>query len=114
MQLLPFLGWYIGRRRRFAFFKEIQRLALVCTAGFAYLGLVLLLVWQALRGQSVVHPDFHTLASGIILALVAGVATGAIYLQGARSGVDTSRLGSTSISNDAGDALKVWPQARKK
>jgi hypothetical protein len=105
MQLLPFLGWYIGRRGRFAYFKETDRIALVCLAGFAYLGLVLLLVWQALRGQSVVHPDFLTVATGIVLFLVAGVATGAIYAQ-ANHG-DASGLSSTLISKNAQPALKA-------
>ena len=86
MQLLPVFGWYIGLRKKFAYFKEIHRVALVCTTGFAYLGLVLLLVWQALRGQSVVHPNFQTLATGIVLLLVVGVATGTIYAHANRSG----------------------------
>ena len=78
MQLLPFVGWYVARRKRFARFKEVHRVALVCTTGFVYLGLVLLLLWQALRGQSVIHPDFQTLFAGVALLLLAGVAIGAI------------------------------------
>jgi hypothetical protein len=107
MQLLPFFGWYIGRRRRFAYFKETHRLALLCTAGFAYLGFVLLLVWQALRGQSVVHPDFLALTSSIVLFLLAGVAAVAIYLHAKRGGIDASDLGSTSSSNQAQQALEA-------
>jgi Domain of unknown function (DUF4281) len=107
MQLLPFLGWYVGRRRRFAYFKEIHRIAVVGTAGFTYLGLVLLLVWQALRGQSVVHSDVQTLATGISLFLAAGVAAGAIYAHANRGGIDTSDLESTSISKNAQPALKA-------
>jgi hypothetical protein len=68
MQVLPFLGWCIARRRNtFAHLKEVHRLALISTAGFAYLGLVLLLVWQALRGQSVIRPDIQTLTAGVVL-----------------------------------------------
>jgi hypothetical protein len=56
MQLLPFFGWFVARRRNaFARFKEAHRLALISTVGFAYMGLLLLLVWQALRGQSLIH-----------------------------------------------------------
>src|SRR5215470_5530808 len=46
MQLLPFFGWWIARRRKaFSYFKEIHRLGFVFIAGSAYLGLVVLLVW---------------------------------------------------------------------
>jgi hypothetical protein len=73
MQLLPFFGWWIAKRRNaFPRFKEAQRIALISTIGFVYLGLVLLLVWQALRGQSVVHPDVAMLAAiGILCSLAA-------------------------------------------
>jgi hypothetical protein len=68
MQVLPLLGGLLGlawARRRLG---ERQRLALVWTAGLAYLGLVALLTWQALRGQSVVTPDALTLAAVGLLA----------------------------------------------
>ena len=78
MQVLPFVGWCIARRRAFSRFSEIHRVALACTVGFVYLGLVLLLVWQALKGQSVIHPGFQTLFAGAILLLLSGVAMRAI------------------------------------
>src|SRR5229473_1516771 len=63
MQVLPFFGWLIARRRGvFSRLSEGQRLSLVWTGGLAYLGLVLLLVWQALRGQSVISPDTSTMS----------------------------------------------------
>jgi hypothetical protein len=72
LQLLPFLGWLLARRRVSAFLSERRRLTLVWTGGLAYLGLVLLLVWQALRGQSVIHPDGTTLvAAGALTAAAA-------------------------------------------
>jgi hypothetical protein len=74
LQVLPFFGWLLTRRRRFfARLAANDRLALVSTTGLGYLGLVLLLVWQALRGQSVVSPDFKTIAGAC--ALATGVAT---------------------------------------
>jgi hypothetical protein len=74
LQVLPFLGWLLSRRKSvFVFLAANDRLALVWTAGLAYLGLVLLLAWQALRGQSVISPDTKTLATAA--ALVAGCAT---------------------------------------
>ncbi|SCK45738.1 hypothetical protein YUYDRAFT_05799 [Streptomyces sp. ScaeMP-e48] len=46
------------------------RLVRVATAGYA--GLVALTTWQALRGQSLIHPDAATLmAVGVLLAAVA-------------------------------------------
>jgi hypothetical protein len=105
MQLLPFVGWFIARRKAFARFKEIHRVRLVCTTGFLYLGLVLLLVRQARHGQSVIHPDFQTLSAGVGLLLLAGVAIGAISAQANRSGIDARGLGSNPISDNA--TLKV-------
>lgn len=72
LQVLPFLGWLLTRRKGWLnFFSNDDRLQLVWTAGLAYLGLVLLLAWQALRGQSVIHPDSKTL--GALGLLVVGV-----------------------------------------
>jgi hypothetical protein len=73
LQLLPLLGWLLARRRVSVFLGERRRLALVWTGGLAYLGLVLLLVWQALRGQSVIHPDVMTLTATSALAIAAAV-----------------------------------------
>ena len=68
LQALPFLGWVLTRRKwGLALLTASDRLALVWSAGVAYLGLVLMLTWQALRGQSLVHPDRKTLAAGSFL-----------------------------------------------
>jgi hypothetical protein len=72
LQLLAFLGWLLARRRVSAVLSERRRLTLVWTGGLAYLGLVLPLVWQALRGQSVIHPDGTTLVAAGALATAAG------------------------------------------
>jgi hypothetical protein len=72
LQVLPLLGWLLTRRRGvLAFLTGNDRLALVWTGGFTYLGLVLLLLWQALRGQSVVSPDPKTIAVAGALAVAA-------------------------------------------
>jgi len=74
MQVLPLLGGVLGlawARRRLS---ERQRLALAWIAGLAYLGLVALLTWQALRGQSIVAPDALTLAAFAVLAGSAALA----------------------------------------
>jgi len=74
LQVLPFLGWLLRRRKGvLALLLANDRLALVCASGMGYLGLVVLLTWQALRGQPVISPDSRTItAAG---ALAAGVAT---------------------------------------
>lgn len=80
MQVLPLVGGLLAlewTRRRLG---ERQRLALVWTAGLGYLGLVLLLTWQALRGQSIIAPDFLTLAAFAALAGAAALAASAILL----------------------------------
>jgi len=70
LQVLPFLGWLLTRRKGLlAPLTAGDRLALVWCAGMAYLGLVLTLTRQALRGQSVVHPDTRTVAAATFLAV---------------------------------------------
>jgi hypothetical protein len=64
LQVLPFIGWLLARRSNLG---ARQRLLLVWTSGLAYLGLVVILTWQALRGQSVIAPDAATLAAFAIL-----------------------------------------------
>jgi len=73
LQLLPLLGWLLvryGTRLRPA-----SRTALVWIAGLGYLGLVGLLTWQALRGQSVVAPDARTIiaASSLLFVIAAAL-----------------------------------------
>src|SRR5580704_11854020 len=69
LQVLPFLGWLLTKRKGgLALLIGSDRLALVWSAGVTYLGLILMLTWQALRGQSVVHPDTKTVAAAGSLA----------------------------------------------
>jgi len=79
LQILPLLGWLFTRKRRpFAHLAESQQLALVWTSGLAYFGLVLLLMWQALRGQPLIYPDFQTLVAASLLG--AGVAVAVFFI----------------------------------
>jgi hypothetical protein len=57
IQVVPFLSWFVIRRRRRG------ELALVFTISAGYLGLIAILMWQALRGQSILEPDAWTLAA---------------------------------------------------
>lgn len=65
LQLLPLLALGLRRTRR----TEAQRVRLVQVAAGSHAGLVALLLWQALRGQSLLSPDAATgLALGSWLA----------------------------------------------
>jgi hypothetical protein len=71
LQVLPLVGFLISRFGA-GKLSARRRLALVWTVGLGYLGIVLLLTWQALRGQSVIAPDAATLAAfgGLAAAIV--------------------------------------------
>src|SRR5258708_27640336 len=107
MQILPFVGWFVARRRNaFARFKEAHRLALISTLGFAYLALVLLLVWQALRGQSLIHPDVQTLAAAVALLALTGLSTWVIAAHAKRIDADSSGFDSRTVSSNAKHVLE--------
>jgi hypothetical protein len=108
MQILPFVGWLIARRRNpFARFKEAHQLALISTIGFTYLGLVLLLVWQALRGQSVIHPDVHTLTAGLVLFAFAGLSTCLIAAHAKHADSNPRGFDSKIVSGNPKHALET-------
>jgi uncharacterized membrane protein YhaH (DUF805 family) len=72
LQALPLLALALAlASRRFARLRdELTRTRAVAVAGAAYAGLVVLVTWQALRGQSIVAPDGLTLGGLGLLALV--------------------------------------------
>jgi hypothetical protein len=78
LQVLPFIGWWLATRQ--PRLSDRHGIALVGTAGLAYLGLVALLTWQALRGQSVVAPDAATVAAWLALVGGASLVAGAIVV----------------------------------
>jgi hypothetical protein len=71
MQVLPLLGFALTRPWAARRWTGRQRVQLVWLSGGAYLGLTVLVTWQALRGQSIVAPDSLTLAA--VSALAAGL-----------------------------------------
>ncbi len=75
LQVLPFLGWLIVRRRRLGKGRQI---ALVGIASAGYLGLTALLTWQALRAQPLLSPDALTLSALGALAAAVAIATLAV------------------------------------
>ncbi|MFJ4098968.1 hypothetical protein [Amycolatopsis japonica] len=74
LQALPLLALVLGvlAARYPRLRDDVLRLRLVVIAGVGYAGLLALLTWQALRGQSIVAPDSQTLTAFALL--IAGVA----------------------------------------
>lgn len=85
LQAIPLLAFaliLLARRYRVLDSGSV-RTGLVVVAGLTYLGLVVLTTWQALRGQSIVHPDGLTL--GALAALLGAAAVGAAATLGVGS-----------------------------
>jgi hypothetical protein len=82
MQVIPLLGWLLTRSSARRRWDRSERLAFVWIGGLAYLGWILLLTWQALRGQSVIAPDAQTWMMYGLTVGTAVFATGVVLLQG--------------------------------
>jgi hypothetical protein len=83
LQLLPLAAWLLARYGRRL--TTSARVALVWIVGVAYLALISILTWQALRGQSIVHPDTRTLTAFAALAIAAILASSVVILRGRRT-----------------------------
>lgn len=79
LQFVPVLGIVINRTWG-SRLDEKRRTRLVWAGGLGYLGLVLLLLWQALRGQPLIAPDAATLLALAGLIVGVGVSAAAIAL----------------------------------
>jgi hypothetical protein len=75
LQVIPLLGLWLSKRRNLNTKKGVR---LVWIGALAYLGLVMLVTWQALRGQSIIAPDTTTLAA--LAALVFGAAVSSLLV----------------------------------
>jgi hypothetical protein len=96
LQALPLFGLLLARFGP-KWLLPTDRVRLVWTAGLAYLGIVALTTWQALRGQPLLKPDALTL--GVLAAIVlAAVAVTATILARAR----THRATTTDIHQHEG------------
>ena len=70
-QILPLVAFaVIGRRR-----AEAERIRLVAVAAASYVGLFAILLWQALRGQSILDPDAVSIAAIGLWAIASAMAT---------------------------------------
>lgn len=77
LQTLPFVAWFVSRRKRLSVRQQVQ---LVWTAGLGYLGLVVLVTWQALRAEPIVAPGQLTVTSFLTLVALVGLFAVAILL----------------------------------
>jgi hypothetical protein len=91
LQALPIVGWLLTRRRSRRLGNR-RRVALVVLAGLGYLGLIALLIWQALRGQPLLAPDAATLQA--LAALIGATALPAIAIvaHGRRQALSASEM----------------------
>jgi hypothetical protein len=67
MQIIPLLGVFLMLRREL-WLTEGHKVGLVWTVGAGYLGMVVLLTWQALRGQSIIAPDWITTLAAVAVS----------------------------------------------
>jgi hypothetical protein len=64
--------------------NEGVRLGLVRVAGAGFGGMVVLLTWQALKGEPLIYPDSSTVAALTALVAVIVVAASAVIVSGTR------------------------------
>lgn len=88
-QIIRFISWLLMRRSKLA---EHRQRALAITVAARYLAGVRILLWQALRGQSIVAPDETTLA--VIAIWLAATATTFIYFLAKRGAQGSTPAGS--------------------
>jgi hypothetical protein len=84
LQALPLISFLLSGFGP-GWLRSGHRMALVWTTGLTYLGLVVVLTWQALRGQPLTAPDAATLGALLALAAVAGIVASAVMLHARRT-----------------------------
>lgn len=75
MQALPLIALLLRRRS----LNAVQRSGVVGVAAASYASLFAILLWQALRGQSLVQPDIITGAALAVWALTTALGTWAVW-----------------------------------
>jgi hypothetical protein len=101
LQLIPLalLLIELASRRVAALRDERTRLGFVASFALGYAGIIALVTWQALRGQSIVAPDWATVLG--FAAVLAAVASGCVLsLARGRSRVEASAPELTPRSSD--------------
>lgn len=86
LQVVALFGWWLGRRRT-SWLRNTHRVALVGIVALNYLGLTLLVTWQALRDQPLLRPDTLTLGAVAGLFAATVLAAAAVLWQARRGTV---------------------------
>lgn len=87
LQALPLLAWLLWRRR----IEDGRRARLIVVAGGSYAALFVILIWQALRGQPLVSPDFQTITALLVwAALTTGLAVWPFRTRSTRPDADAT------------------------
>jgi hypothetical protein len=81
MQILPLLALALQRRR----VNDVARVRLVMVTAASYAALFAMLLWQSLRGQSLVQPDATTVGALVVWAAVTALSAWFAATAGARS-----------------------------
>ena len=77
LQIVPLVGWLLSRQRE-SWLSDGYKVVLVWVTAVAYLCWVVLVTWQALRGQPFIAPDGLTLLTLASLVSAASLAAGGI------------------------------------
>jgi hypothetical protein len=85
MQILPLLALALRRRRA----DEAARVRLTFVATASYISIFAIVLWQALRGQSLVHPDGATMGVLLTWAVLSAIGMWLAATRRARTGTRT-------------------------
>jgi hypothetical protein len=89
LQVIPLVAIALASTTRTRF-TETTRLHIVLVSTVAYVSLTTLVLWQALRGQSIVAPDITTWVAILVLAATGAIAMTTVFLA-ARNRPERSR-----------------------
>jgi hypothetical protein len=91
LQIIPLLGLFLMLRRE-RWLTERHKVLLVMIGAAGYLGLAVLVTWQALRGQPLIAPDLLTIT--VLAALVTATLTAAsvVLLQARTQAMSTATM----------------------
>jgi hypothetical protein len=81
MQILPLLALVLRRR-----LDDVARVRVTIVAAASYIALFAILLWQALRGQSLVQPDVYTIAVFIGWVILSAIGVWFAAARRARAG----------------------------
>jgi hypothetical protein len=97
LQLVPLLAWALARFGP-AWLAARDRARLVGVGAAGYLGLTLLLTWQALRAQPLLAPDGDTLAALGALVAAVGVAAAVVVAVARRRRDGDGNAGTAAVA----------------